>query len=108
MYKFVVSICKRTVELDVPYDIFFPSPIVDAAYSKGFIRWLRLKIGLESYTVEKVRTNIVKAMVSALPRITWWIRWWRFSAAWIYVYLVRLEKLASAVDDLDLYPSKDE
>ena len=33
MYRFMVGICKRSVELDVPYDTFFPSVMVNAVIS---------------------------------------------------------------------------
>ena len=61
MFRFIVgTICKQTVErrLDVPYDTFFPSGIVDGACSNRFVRLLWLKFGLEAYIIRTGRLLI--------------------------------------------------
>jgi hypothetical protein len=58
MCRFVVSICKQTVELDVPYATFFPSAIIDASTVTDMLGGCdsRLGLKLEAYIPEKVRT----------------------------------------------------
>ena len=85
MYRCKVSICKKAVELNVPYDTFFPSAIPDAAYRNEFVRLLSVRFEKQTCTRESpdydhgqcvAESNLTKMMMTTLDgldlvRVAW-------------------------------------